>query len=106
MWSDQDHSNPDLYRITGYCSIMDEGMTNSILVIMRCWKKENKKGLSNDGALNQCFFLFVFCFCFFKQKILIFFLYLLKNICCCTHKKCLREALIMTTHNIGFCGEN
>ena len=42
---------------------------------------------------------------FFIQKVLIFFLYLLINICCGTHKKCFIEVLLMSTHNICFCWE-
>ena len=33
------------------------------------------------------------------------FLISLRNLCCCTHQKRLTEALLMSTHNICFCGE-
>ena len=36
------------------------------------------------------------------QKVLIFFLFLCKNLCCGTHSKHLSEALLMSTHNIPF----
>ena len=35
---------------------------------------------------------------FFQQKVLIFFLFLLKNICYGTHQKCITGALLMSTH--------
>ena len=41
----------------------------------------------------------------FNQKVLMFFIFLHKNICCGTHLKCLTEALLMSTHNICFHGE-
>ena len=42
---------------------------------------------------------------FFQSKSIDFFLFLHKNVCCDTPLKHLTEALLMSTHNICFCGE-
>ena len=42
---------------------------------------------------------------FFSRKLLIFFLFLHKKICCGIHLKCLAEALQMNTNNICFHGK-
>ena len=74
-------------------------MNNHNIYLM--WRNKKKKNLD---SVFQCFHSSsegaIF---FFNKKVLIFILFLHKNICCGNHKKRLVEVLQMSTYNICFC---
>ena len=56
--------------------------------------------------LNRCVFVMALDKALFPAKKYLYFSYFLtKTYVVCTHYKCLREVLLMSTHNICFCQE-